>query len=155
MICEIELYAQDFLPVQKLWTLKTMPLFHTIKIIVLMWWLLFASTLHAFYKIGVGKADITGPAVGSAMMCYANPEQISSGINDRQWARAFIIAEQDKSSRIAIVVIDAGAIFNSVYREVEERLYKLYGSLYTDQNLLISATHTHSAGSRSVTSLPL
>ena len=86
----------------------------------------------------------TGPVVGSAMMGYAKSGQVSKGINDRQWARSFIITDPATENRVAIIVIDACAVFNSVYREMVHRLTEKYGSLYSDQNLLITATHTHS-----------
>ena len=55
------------------------------------------------YLIGRGKHDVTGPAAEVGMMGYADPEQIASGIHDRQWARAFVIAEKDGSPRVALV----------------------------------------------------
>ena len=119
--------------------------FRTVIVFSFLWWLSFPCSLYAKYLVGVGKADITGPAAGSAMMGYAKSSQISAGINDKQWARAFIVVEPNANQRVAIVIIDAGAVFNSVLRAVEVRLSNLYGSLYTDQNILVSATHTHSA----------
>ncbi|WP_062260599.1 neutral/alkaline non-lysosomal ceramidase N-terminal domain-containing protein [Endozoicomonas arenosclerae] len=100
---------------------------------------------RASYWVGVSKVDITGAAVGSGMMCYADSSQISSGINDRQWARAFIVSQGEEGSRLAIVVIDAGAVFNSVYQAVLDRLETQFSSLYNRHNIILSATHTHSA----------
>ncbi len=108
--------------------------------------LLFLATwVNASYWVGVSKADITGSAVGSGMMGYADSSQISAGINDRQWARAFIVSQGRESHRLAIVVIDAGAVFASVYQAVLTRLEQEFGSLYNRHNVILSATHTHSA----------
>ncbi|WP_257280354.1 neutral/alkaline ceramidase [Endozoicomonas sp. ISHI1] len=107
--------------------------------------LLLTPWASASYWVGVSKADITGPAVGSGMMGYADSSQISAGINDRQWARAFVVSQDEKSHRLAIVVIDAGAVFASVYQAVLTRLEQQFGSLYNRHNVILTATHTHSA----------
>src|SRR5690349_8758344 len=39
------------------------------------------------YLIGVGKADITGPAVEINFAGYANTEQVGSGVRQRIYAR--------------------------------------------------------------------
>ncbi|KEQ16326.1 neutral/alkaline non-lysosomal ceramidase N-terminal domain-containing protein [Endozoicomonas numazuensis] len=104
-----------------------------------------ASRVNASYWVGVSKADITGSAAGSGMMCYADSSQISAGINDRQWARAFIVSQADTGNRLAIVVLDAGAVFASVYQAVLSRLNHRFGTLYNRHNIILSATHTHSA----------
>ncbi|MGI9280184.1 MAG: neutral/alkaline non-lysosomal ceramidase N-terminal domain-containing protein [Endozoicomonas sp.] len=108
--------------------------------------LLFSATwVSAFYWVGVSKVDITGPAVGSGMMCYAESSQISAGINDRQWARTFVVRQSESENSLVIVVIDAGAVFASIYQAVLNRLEQQFGTLYNRHNIIITATHTHSA----------
>lgn len=107
--------------------------------------LVIAPTVKADFMIGTGKADITGAAADSGMMCYAEKSQTSTGINDRQWARAFIIADNESDHRVAFVVIDAGAMFSSVFTAVDKILRKEFKGLYGQHNIIISATHTHSA----------
>ena len=107
--------------------------------------LVIMPTVKADFMVGTGKADITGAAADSGMMCYAEKSQTSTGINDRQWARAFIIADNESDHRVAFVVIDAGAVFSSVFIAVDKILRKEFEGLYGQHNIIISATHTHSA----------
>jgi len=96
------------------------------------------------YLIGRGKHDVTGPAAEVGMMGYADPEQIASGVHDRQWARAFVIAERDGTGRIALVIVDTGELFQSISQGVAKKLSRHFGSgLYDERNVLLSATHTH------------
>ena len=96
------------------------------------------------YLVGVGKADITGAAAETGMFGYA-VNQVVEGLNDRLYARAFIIAQNDQpeKSRIVYVSADMGAMFVSVKLEVIKRLQAEFGSLYNDDNVMLTATHTH------------
>ncbi|MBB4856513.1 neutral ceramidase [Mycobacteroides chelonae] len=97
------------------------------------------------YLVGVGIADITGEAGGVPMMGYAMPFQRTAGIHQRQWARAFVVAEpQPGGQRIAFVIADLGMIFTGVHQEVLRRLAGRFGDRYTAGNTLLCATHTHS-----------
>lgn len=95
------------------------------------------------YLIGTGIYDITGPAAEVGMMGYAEPAQRTNGVHDRQWARAFIIAEAN-GKRVIFVNVDQGAVFQSITQGVVSKLQMRYGDLYDEDNLIISATHTHS-----------
>jgi neutral ceramidase len=94
------------------------------------------------YLVGVGIADVTGEAGGVGMMGYALPYQRTAGIHQRQWARAFVVA--DAGTRVAFVSADLGMIFASVHQEVLRRLAARFGDRYTASNTVLSATHTHS-----------
>ena len=96
------------------------------------------------YLVGVGKADITGAAAETGMFGYA-VNQVVEGLNDRLYARAFIIAQKDQpeKSRIVYVSADMGAMFVSVKLEVIKRLQAEFGPLYNDDNVMLTATHTH------------
>lgn len=97
------------------------------------------------YLIGRGIHDITGPAAEVGLMGYANIEQKSSGIHTRQWARAFIVVDPQSGERVVFVNVDAGAVFQAVTQGVMAALETKFGSLYNDDNVTLSATHTHSA----------
>ncbi|WP_299494292.1 neutral/alkaline ceramidase [uncultured Shewanella sp.] len=97
------------------------------------------------YLIGRGIHDITGPAAEVGLMGYANIEQKSSGIHNRQWARAFIVVDENNGQRMVFVNVDAGAVFQAVTQDVMRVLGTKFGDLYTDKNVILSATHTHSA----------
>ncbi|KAJ3641677.1 hypothetical protein Zmor_028161 [Zophobas morio] len=94
-------------------------------------------------KIGVGRADCTGPAAEVTFMGYAKSSQKGCGIHLRQFSRAFIF--DDGTKRAAFVSVDTGMMAHSVRKAVLFRLNKMYNSTYTESNLILSGTHTHSA----------
>lgn len=77
---------------------------------------------------------------------YANPEQIAGGLHTRLYARSFIVAEmQDQSKRAVFVNLDACMASQAVTFTVIERLKDLFGnSMYSESNIILSGTHTHS-----------
>ncbi|XP_054736512.1 neutral ceramidase [Anastrepha obliqua] len=95
------------------------------------------------YQIGVGRADSTGPPVEIHFMGYANIKQVGRGLHLRQFARAFVV-EDENHNRVAFVSVDAGMMGYGVKREVVKRLQARYGNIYTADNVVISGTHTHS-----------
>jgi neutral ceramidase len=96
------------------------------------------------FQIGAGLYDITGPAAELGMMGYAMIDQKTAGIHQRLRSRAFVIASPCNGKRVAFVSADAGQIFQGVKQQVVERLRARYGSVYSDENVVLSATHTHS-----------
>ncbi|XP_005183819.1 neutral ceramidase [Musca domestica] len=96
------------------------------------------------YQIGLGRADCTGPPVEINFMGYANIKQVGRGIHLRQFARAFVV-EDNNRNRMAYVSVDAGMMGYGVKREVIKRLQTRYGDVYHNDNVIISGTHTHGA----------
>lgn len=96
------------------------------------------------YNIGAGIYDITGPAAEVRMMGYASMEQSTEGIHTRLWSRAFVIEDPSTDKRVVFVSADLAIMTQAVKQQVIERLKAEYGDLYTDENVLLSATHTHS-----------
>ncbi|WP_436494235.1 neutral/alkaline ceramidase [Actinokineospora sp. HUAS TT18] len=96
------------------------------------------------YLIGRGISDVTGPAAENGMMGYSAFDQKTSGIHQRQRSRAFIAVDQSTGKRVAYVNADLAMIFRAVQEGVLAKLKPRYGDLYTKENLLLSATHTHS-----------
>nr|QOL01216.1 putative extracellular protein TR9_024 [Trebouxia lynnae] len=97
------------------------------------------------YHVGIGKADITGPAADVNMMGYAMLEQIVSGIHTRLYARAYIVADPSQdSNRFVFVNLDACMASQAVTLGVIERLKAEFGDMYTERNVAISGIHTHS-----------
>ncbi|MFD9961516.1 neutral/alkaline ceramidase [Amycolatopsis sp. NPDC058986] len=95
------------------------------------------------FLVGAGIADVTGPAAENGMMGYSMPQQQTAGIHLRTRARAFVIAGGPR--RIAFVTAELGALFQSVHQGVLRKLAAKFGDLYTERNVLLNATHTHSA----------
>ncbi|GAA0794250.1 neutral/alkaline ceramidase [Spirilliplanes yamanashiensis] len=99
-----------------------------------------AAAAPSPYRVGVGIADITGEAAELGMLGYADPAQTTAGIHTRQWSRAFAIAAGP--AKVALVSTDLDFVSQSVHTEVVRRLA---GTGYTATNLVLTATHTHSA----------
>ncbi|XP_031838351.1 neutral ceramidase [Nomia melanderi] len=97
----------------------------------------------ASYTIGVGRADTTGPTAEVVFMGYAKIDQKGSGLHLRTFSRAFII--DDGEERFVFVSVDSAMIGNGVRKTVLEKLQTQFGSMYTEKNVMISGTHTHSA----------
>ncbi|MFI6997517.1 neutral/alkaline ceramidase [Nocardia sp. NPDC050175] len=93
------------------------------------------------YELGVGISDITGPAAECGMMGYSQLEQQTAGIHLRPRARAFIIGSAGQ--RVVFVVAENGMIFQSVHRGVLAELARRFGDRYTEQNLVLTSTHSH------------
>jgi neutral ceramidase len=95
------------------------------------------------YRIGIGKADITGPTAEVVMMGYADPAQKSAGLLNRLYARAFALQDTETNGRVIFVNCDLQAVFQLVHQEVIKQVKEKYGGLYSEQNLVLHATHTH------------
>lgn len=98
----------------------------------------------AKYLIGAGIADITGPAADVPLMGYAKPDQTAGGIHLRLYSRAFITCQLDDTDCVVFVNMDIGMGCTAINLKVFERLREKWGDRYNEQNVAISATHTHS-----------
>jgi neutral ceramidase len=94
------------------------------------------------YLIGTGKADITGSIAQVMLMGYAVIGQTGEGLLQRLYARAFIIEEN--GSRIVFVNTDTQSMGDIIKTFVIDELKTKYGTLYTEKNIMISSTHSHS-----------
>ncbi|XP_025992627.2 neutral ceramidase isoform X2 [Solenopsis invicta] len=105
--------------------------------------LLLSPTALALYNIGVGRADSTGPSAEIVFMGYAKLEQKGNGLHLRTFSRAYII--DDGAERFVFVNVDSGMMGHDIRQEVLRKLKTQFGDMYTERNVMISATHTHSA----------
>jgi neutral ceramidase len=87
---------------------------------------------------GVGRADVT-PPTGFYTMGYVRSDSVARGQHTRLWARVVALREGDR--KIALVATDLGFTPGGLITEVAARL-KTRG--YTERNILVSASHTHS-----------
>lgn len=110
-----------------------------------------ATELEAYqnnYEIGRGMHDVTGLAAGGGMQGYAEGEQKSTGIHDRQWARAFIVRDRrPPHRRVVYVVVDNGQLTQSITQGVHDKIKDdpELNTFYSYENIVLSATHTHGA----------
>ncbi|NNB87763.1 neutral/alkaline ceramidase [Corallococcus exiguus] len=98
----------------------------------------------ANFLLGAARSDITGPAAEVGMMGYGQVSQKTEGIHLRLYSRAFVIASPCNGRRVAFVSADLGMVFQAVKQQVVERLRSKLGDTFSDDNVLLSATHTHS-----------
>ncbi|XP_015678510.1 neutral ceramidase [Protobothrops mucrosquamatus] len=97
------------------------------------------------YLIGVGRADCTGPIADVSLMGYADSNQKAGGILSRQYCRTFILAERkNNTKRVIYVVAEIAVMSQRIRLEVIKQLKDKYGDLYNHNNVLMTATHTHS-----------
>ena len=106
--------------------------------------LLFGRSAHAEWQVGAGLYDITGPAAEVGMMGYGQLGQTTAGIHTRLWSRAFVIKSTQENSQVALVVADLCFISQSVKDGVVARLKAKGLGEFSDANVMIMATHTHS-----------
>ncbi|ETS82114.1 hypothetical protein PFICI_07116 [Pestalotiopsis fici W106-1] len=99
------------------------------------------------YLLGVGKADITGPCVEINMMGYADPNQLGTGLRQRLYSRAFIVADPGRpADRFVYLVLDTQSGDTAVRYGILSGLQGL-GAEYADyghHNLAVTGTHSHS-----------
>lgn len=94
------------------------------------------------YLVGVGIYDVTGQIAESNFGGYGQLLFRNKGIRDRQYARAYVMQEPN-GDPVAYVCIDKWATTQSVNTAVMAKLKSKYGNLFRDENVIISATHTH------------
>lgn len=96
------------------------------------------------YKIGVSKVDMTFSGEGCGMLGYGMHFHNIEGVETPQYARAFVI-EQDGEK---LVFVNAEICFSTIMLKarVIEKLTANHPKLgFTEENVMITAQHTHSA----------
>ncbi|PYH71478.1 neutral/alkaline ceramidase [Aspergillus vadensis CBS 113365] len=99
------------------------------------------------FLLGAGKADITGPVVELGMNGYASLDQIGTGLRQRIYSRAFIVANNDNPDDTFIyLILDALTGDTAVRHGVLDGLASLGSDYarYTEQNVALTGTHSHS-----------
>ncbi|AZG43941.1 neutral/alkaline ceramidase [Gordonia insulae] len=99
----------------------------------------------ADYLVGCGIADMTGAIAGQGMMGYSDADQVAAGLLQRCWARAYIVVDKTTGERVVFVTSDIACLFQSHHMGLMPRLRKRFGSLYTERNVNLNATHTHAS----------
>lgn len=95
-------------------------------------------------KAGVAIKDITPNVFGMGMMGWARFENSAHGVGMPIKARAFVF--QNKQKKLAFVCAEIGFITIAIKRGVIEKLETEYPNLgFFDENVMLSATHTHSS----------
>ena len=99
-----------------------------------------SSSQDTPWLVGCGRADVTGEPWGVGLMGYGMRFQRSTGIQLRQHSRAFVLVDRASNRRLVYVVADIGMFFRNVRDAV---LARLDPALYDEDNVVLTATHTH------------
>src|SRR5690554_666970 len=97
------------------------------------------------FRFGSGLSDITGPVALKSGAGWEDTGQVMHGLHQRQYARAFAVESPCNGKRIMFVSADIGLMWGSIRVGVLKALAadpELAG-IYTADNLMLSATHTH------------
>lgn len=89
-------------------------------------------------RAGAGKADIT-PRLGYYLGGWTRADRIAQGQHTRLYARAIVL--ERKPRKVALVAIDLFMTPAGMVKQIGERLA---ARGFSEQNILISASHTHS-----------
>ncbi|TGM97339.1 neutral/alkaline non-lysosomal ceramidase N-terminal domain-containing protein [Leptospira dzoumogneensis] len=97
------------------------------------------------FEAGMSKVDITGPPTGIMFWGYAQEGQKGEGIHLRQFARALVIKDPKTGKVLAYVTAELGGVPHEIQRDVVARLKKEVDPNFNLANVLLNASHTHSA----------
>ena len=97
-----------------------------------------AQAASATLEAGAGKADIT-PKLGYYLGGWTRADRVAGGQHTRLHARALVLKRGD--AKVALVSIDLFMIPGGLLKQIGDRLASRGLS---EQNILISASHTHS-----------
>ncbi|KAM0525749.1 hypothetical protein ACHAPE_000460 [Trichoderma viride] len=139
--------ARSALSVLSVFTLLSVVLFSAISSAKLHKFDKFANADRQQYLIGVGKADITGPVVEINFAGYANLDQTGSGLRQRLYSRAFIIADANNpNDRFVYLVLDTQSGDTAMRNGLLDGLKALGSeySVYGQNNIALTGTHSHS-----------
>ncbi|KAM0474141.1 hypothetical protein ACHAPX_007856 [Trichoderma viride] len=139
--------ARSALSVLSVFTLLSVVLFSAISSAKLHRFNKFANADRQQYLIGVGKADITGPVVEINFAGYANLDQTGSGLRQRLYSRAFIIADANNpNDRFVYLVLDTQSGDTAMRNGLLDGLKALGSeySVYGQNNIALTGTHSHS-----------
>ncbi|MGW6692565.1 neutral/alkaline ceramidase [Rhodococcus sp. NPDC054953] len=96
------------------------------------------------FRVGAGRADVTGPVAENGMMGYSQFDQRTEGLHQRTRVRAYVFADTE-DRRVVYACADTCMVFQSVHDAVLARLAAKYGPLYTEKNVMLTAVHSHAA----------
>ena len=121
---------------------------------VLVLCVLFLSAAHAApgqaacsaepYWAGAAQEDITGPIAEVGFLGYADLGQVGQGLHMRLRSRTLVVTDSCRDHPVALVLGDLGMVFYGLKRQILADLGKELPGVFSDTNLLFSATHTHS-----------
>lgn len=112
-------------------------------LVLLIHWDLQAQGSAKVFKAGASTSNVTPPLGEILVGGYGEP--VATHVHDELHARSLVL--DDGQNRLVIVLVDNVSINREVYDEAKRRLEKDTG--IPAENMLMAATHTHSATSAS------
>src|SRR5918994_1811587 len=97
-----------------------------------------ASAQAAELRAGVGKADVT-PRTGYYLGGWTRADRVAKGQHTRLHSRALVLRNGDR--KVALVQLDLFMVPAGMVRHIGEALASRG---FSERNILISASHTHS-----------
>ncbi|MBT3982853.1 MAG: alkaline ceramidase [Bacteriovoracaceae bacterium] len=94
-------------------------------------------------QVGIAKSDITGPFYQNRFLGFGQSSQKGQGIHGRVYAKAFTL--KNGQNIVSIVNLDLGMVSQILKIEVVKSLQKRAAGIFDHKNVLLTATHTHSA----------
>lgn len=91
------------------------------------------------FKAGVAKMNIT-PWLGLSIVGYMNDRKVAA-IHDEIHVRCLVL--DDGATALAFAVVDSCAVPRAIMDDAKQRVHDAIG--LPQENILVSATHTHSA----------
>ena len=89
-------------------------------------------------RAGVGKADIT-PQTGYYLGGWTRADRTAHGQHTRLWARAMVLERDGR--KVALVAVDLFMVAGGMVKQIGDALA---ARGFSERNILISASHTHS-----------
>jgi neutral ceramidase len=96
------------------------------------------------YRSGFGRADISVFEPGFCMFGWGHPDNVPTRVDRPLFARAWLVEDVRSKARLAYVCCDLGMIAEALRQEVLV-LTRQAGLPLEDDELVLTATHTHSA----------
>jgi neutral ceramidase len=96
------------------------------------------------FSVGASRTDITAFNPDAELMGWAQPHNRARGVATPLHARAFVIRDDATGARVAIVNAEICFISESIRTSVVERLRAIDADAWSEENVLLLATHTHS-----------
>lgn len=101
------------------------------------------------FRFAAARYDITGQAGGKIHMGNEDFDNFSTGVHMRQYARSYIIESPCNGKRVLIQLLDAAMVFGAQREALLQRIADDpdLAPYYNRDNVMVSATHTHSGPS--------
>jgi neutral ceramidase len=101
--------------------------------------------MNSFYEAGVAKEDMTAFVPGVGMMGYGQPHNVVQEIGTRLWVRALFLKDET-GSPLLFIHCEQAFVSMALKEEILQRIQTAHPDWgITDENLVLSAQHTHAA----------